>query len=60
MLDRILHRVGSVRPARLLASALLYPFYLAGWLAGIVVVFVVLLGAAVGQGFADARSRSAA
>lgn len=55
MLDRILSRVGKFRPGRLLATAAVYPFYLLGVIAGGVVFVVLVVAAAVVEGFKDGR-----
>ena len=57
MLDRILARVGTVRPGRMLATAAVYPFYLLGVIAGGVVFVALIVGAAVAAGFKDGRRR---
>lgn len=57
MLDRILARVGTLRPGRLVATAAVYPFYLIGVIAGGVVYVALLVGAAVVEGFKDGRRR---
>lgn len=55
--DRVAARAVEVRPARLALSVLAAPFYVLGWLLGIVLVAFAWIAAAVTVGMSDARTR---
>jgi hypothetical protein len=54
--DRVADQARTVRPLRLLLTVLALPFYVLGWLLGLVVVVVMYAVGAVKVGLADARS----
>lgn len=54
-LDRIQERAASAKPGKALASVLLSPFWLIGWIVGFVWLALKLMGGAVAVGFTDAK-----
>lgn len=55
--DRVAAAAQTVKPLRLLLSLLAFPFYVLGWLVGLLVVAFMWVAAAVQVGFADVRRR---
>ena len=57
--ERVAAAAVGVRPAKLLLTLLALPFYVLGWVLGLVYVCVLFAVGAVKVGIADARSRVA-
>ena len=57
---RVAAKAAEVRPARAALSVLAAPFYVVGWLLGLVFVVLVWCWAAAQVGFGDARTRPTA
>lgn len=55
--DRVAARASEVRPTRLALSILAAPFYVLGWLLGVLLVAFSWVAAAVTVGISDARTR---
>ncbi len=56
--DRVAAEAMTVRPVKLLLTLLTLPFYLIGWVIGLLVVIVMFAVGAVKVGVADARDRA--
>ena len=56
--ERIAARVAAEKPLRILLSVLAAPFYVLGFLAGLVVVVLMWFWVAAGVGFTDVRARA--
>lgn len=56
--DRVAAAAVSVRPAKLLLTLLALPFYVLGWVLGLVYVCVLFAVGACKVGIADARSKA--
>lgn len=57
MTERVAAEAMSVRPGRLLLTVLAFPFYVLGWLLGLLVVCFLFAVSAVKVGISDARAR---
>lgn len=57
-LDRVAERATIIRPARLVLTLLAVPFYVLGWLLGLIYVAVMFAFGAAKLGIADARTRA--
>lgn len=58
MLDRITNEARTVSPARIAATIITAPFFLIGWIVGLVFVALALLWSAVVVGFRSGREVS--
>lgn len=56
--DRVAVEAATVRPVKLLLTLLTLPFYVLGWLVGLLFVVVMFAVGAVKVGVADARERA--
>lgn len=57
--QRVGEKAQQIRLARVLLAVFAAPLYVLGWLAGVLVVALLWVFAAVVVGFGDARSRAA-
>jgi len=56
-IDRVAAQALTVKPLKLLLTLLALPFYLLGWIVGLLWLVIVFAFGAVRVGFADARHR---
>jgi hypothetical protein len=56
--DRVATEAMTVRPVKLLLTLLTLPFYVVGWVLGLLFVVVMFAVGAVKVGIADARERA--
>jgi hypothetical protein len=55
MFERFAARAAQIKPLRVLATVLVYPFYLIGFVGGLVVWLVLMAWAAGVEGFKDGK-----